>query len=142
MGKTGRCDGVFPDSDWFTPTRVVEWKLSANARLDWVASFLLVQKQPDATTARVRGGGPGISLDTVWWFVSTDEIETADAEVKRRMAIANNICGTDLSEQRLAENIQARRKVLSRLRGKKATDGTDLVRSPAMRPNMPSVRWG
>jgi hypothetical protein len=104
------------------------WEFPAGGS-DWAASFLLAQTPSDAITTRIRGGGPGISLDTVWWFVSTDEIETADAEVKGRMAIANNICGTDLSEQRVAENIRARRNVLSGFRAKKATDATDPVRS-------------
>ena len=135
-------NGALPGSDIFTPMTLVEWKLSASAPLDWAASFLLAQTPSNGTAAGVRGGGPGISLDIVWWFVPTDEIETVDAEVKRRVAVANSSCGTDMSEQRIAKDIRARRNVPFRLLHMKSTDASDAVRSLAGRGNLPSFRWG
>jgi hypothetical protein len=57
----------------------VEWKLSAKPKLEWAEIF----QRADLSE------GPGVLFDSVRWFVPAREIESADAEVRHRLNMAN-----------------------------------------------------
>lgn len=143
MGESNRSGRALPESDCFSPKTLVKWKLSAVPRMDWATRFLMAYTMFDEGAARVvRGGGPGLALDIVWWFASTDEIDNADAEVKRQVAITNHKCGIDLSEQRFAQGTRTRNRMQFWLRNQNEINASDEVPRPAGRRTLPSFRWG
>jgi len=72
----------------------VEWKLSAKPELEWAEMFQIADvSDRKGSIEWVQGGGPDVMGAVVRWFVPGGEIESADAEVKRRMSIANERFG-------------------------------------------------
>jgi len=68
----------------------VEWKLSAKPELEWAEIFQMADlSEREGTLEWVQGGGPEVILDAVRWFVPANEIESADAEVRHRVSMAN-----------------------------------------------------
>jgi hypothetical protein len=68
----------------------VEWKLSATPEIVWAEIFqMAVLSDRDGPMDWMMGGGPGVMGSVVRWFVPIEEIENADAEVKHRLAVAN-----------------------------------------------------
>jgi len=111
--------------------------------MEWATTFMMAEKAVDGGATRVvPGGGPGISDDTVWWFACADEIENVDAEVKSRLTIANHRCGTDLTEQRVAQDVTMRNWLHFRLRFHNAANAADEAHRHAGRRTLRSFRWG
>lgn len=68
----------------------IEWRLSARPGLEWAAIFQMADEaRRSGTLEWVRGGSPDVLADAVRWFVPGDEVDDADAEVRRRLAVAN-----------------------------------------------------
>ena len=77
----------------------VEWKLSARPELEWAEIFQMADlSEREGTLEWVQGGGPEVMFDVVRWFVPASEIESADAEVRHRLSMANGRFGTNRSE--------------------------------------------
>ena len=74
----------------------LEWKLSAKPELEWAEIFQMAElanrEGPDDWT---MGGGPDVMDSVVRWFVPVEEIDHADAEVRRRLSVANQRFGMD-----------------------------------------------
>jgi len=68
----------------------VEWALSARPDLGWAEDFQLAERAdrhgPDEWS---DGGGPDVFGAAVRWFVPLAELDAADDEVRRRLAVAN-----------------------------------------------------
>ena len=73
----------------------VQWTLSAAPGLEWteVFQFAEVGVREGAVDWR-DGGGPDVVRDTVRWFVPSADLDDADAEVARRLSVANERCRT------------------------------------------------
>jgi hypothetical protein len=72
----------------------VEWKLSAKPALEWAEIFQMADlSEREGTLEWVQGGGPEVLRDAVRWFVPANEIESADAEVRHRLSVANGRFG-------------------------------------------------
>ncbi len=68
----------------------VEWKLSAEPELEWAEMFQMADVSDRRGSIEwVQGGGPDVMGAVVRWFIPGAEIDSADAEVGRRMAMAN-----------------------------------------------------
>jgi hypothetical protein len=68
----------------------VEWRLSAQPETEWAEIFqMAVMSDREGPVDWMMGGGPGVMGSVVRWFVPIEEIENADAEVKHRLAVAN-----------------------------------------------------
>lgn len=68
----------------------VEWTLSAEPELEWAEMFQMADvSDRKGSIEWVQGGGPDVIGSVVRWFVPGAEIESADAEVRRRMSMAN-----------------------------------------------------
>ncbi|MGP8060057.1 MAG: hypothetical protein ACLP9C_10515 [Acidimicrobiales bacterium] len=73
----------------------VEWKLSAEPELEWAEMFQMADvSDRKGSIEWVQGGGPDVIGSVVRWFVPGAEIESADAEVRRRISMANERFGT------------------------------------------------
>ena len=71
----------------------VEWALSAVPGLEWTEVFQFTEVSERAGPVDWRhGGGPDVVRDTVRWFVPADELDDAEAEVSRRLEVANRRC--------------------------------------------------
>jgi hypothetical protein len=74
----------------------LEWKLSAKPELEWAEIFQMAElanrEGPDDWT---MGGGPDVMDSVVRWFVPVEEIDHADAKVRRRLSVANQRFGMD-----------------------------------------------
>ncbi len=71
----------------------VEWQLDAPPDLEWAETFeMTAVADRQGTLEWVRGGGPDVIGNVVRWFVPTSHIEDADAEVRYRVAVANERC--------------------------------------------------
>ena len=73
----------------------VEWRLDATPGLEWIEVFQLAEVDGrHGSVEWTAGGGPDVVGDAVRWFVATDDLDEADAEVARRVAVANARCAT------------------------------------------------
>jgi hypothetical protein len=73
----------------------VEWTLSALPGLEWVEVFQFAEVgERDGPVDWRDGGGPDVVGDAVRWFVPTGELDDADAEVARRLEVANRRCAS------------------------------------------------
>jgi hypothetical protein len=71
----------------------VEWSLSAAPGLEWVEVFQFAEVGGRQGSVDWReGGGPDVVRDMVRWFVPAGELADADAEVARRVGVANRRC--------------------------------------------------
>ncbi len=71
----------------------VEWTLSAVPGLEWTEVFQFTEVgRRDGPVDWREGGGPDVVRDTVRWFVPSAELDDADAEVSRRLEVANQRC--------------------------------------------------
>ena len=71
----------------------VEWRLDGTPGLEWVEVFQLAEV--DGRHGPVEwtdGGGPDVVGDAVRWFVPVADLDEADAEVARRLTVANERC--------------------------------------------------
>ncbi len=71
----------------------VEWALSAEPGAEWMEVFEFASV--DARRGPVDwvdGGGPDVVGRSVRWFVPSASIDDADAEVARRLDVANRRC--------------------------------------------------
>lgn len=67
-----------------------EWRLSAIPDLEWVEIFqLAVPSSRQGSNEWVNGGSPDVIGAAIRWFVPSDRIEDADAEVRHRLEVAN-----------------------------------------------------
>jgi hypothetical protein len=74
----------------------VEWKLSAKPELEWAEIFQMAElSDREGPVDWIMGGGPDVMVSVVRWFVPVEEIENADAEVRRRLSVANQRFGMD-----------------------------------------------
>ncbi len=73
----------------------VEWALTAAPGLEWteVFQFTSVGERGGPVDWR-EGGGPDVVGDVVRWFVPSALVDEADAEVDRRLDVANARCAT------------------------------------------------
>ena len=72
----------------------VEWGLSAVPGLEWTEVFEFAEVGERGGPVDWReGGGPDVVGAAVRWFVPTGELAGADAEVARRLEVANQRCG-------------------------------------------------
>jgi len=73
----------------------VEWALDAAPGLEWTEVFQFTEVGARRGPVDWRdGGGPDVVRDTIRWFVPAGELDDADAEVARRLAVANQRCST------------------------------------------------
>lgn len=73
----------------------VEWQLSATPELEWAEIFQLAGPSDRKGSIQwVKGSGPDVIGAVVRWFVPDGEIEEADAEVRHRLAVANQRFGS------------------------------------------------
>jgi hypothetical protein len=71
----------------------VEWALSVPPGLEWTEVFQFTSFDgADDPADWHADGGPDVVGDVVRWFVPTAVIDDADAEVTRRVGIANLRC--------------------------------------------------
>ncbi len=69
----------------------IEWKLSGAPELEWAEVFQMADvAERQGTLEWVVGGGPDVLADAVRWFVPTEHVEDADAEVRYRLRVAND----------------------------------------------------
>jgi hypothetical protein len=72
----------------------IEWLLSAKPELEWAEIFqLAAPSERHGSLDWVEGSGPDVIGAVVRWFVASEEIENADAEVQHRLAVANERSG-------------------------------------------------
>ena len=72
----------------------IEWQLNAKPELEWAEIFqLAAQSDRHGSLEWVEGGGPDVIGTVVRWFVPSEEIENADAEVRHRLSVANERFG-------------------------------------------------
>jgi hypothetical protein len=68
----------------------VEWRLSAKPQLEWAEIFQVADlSDREGSIDWVMGGGPDVMDTAVRWFVPAPELDSADAEVKHRLSVAN-----------------------------------------------------
>ena len=73
----------------------IEWQLSARPELEWAEIFQMADlSDRHGSLEWVEGGGPDVIGTVVRWFVPSEEIENADAEVQRRLSVANQRFGS------------------------------------------------
>jgi len=73
----------------------VEWQLSTTPELEWAEIFQLAHPSDRKGSIQwVKGSGPDVIGAVVRWFVPDGEIEEADAEVRHRLAVANQRFGS------------------------------------------------
>ena len=71
----------------------VEWALSGVPGLEWAEVFELASVGPREGPVDWRdGGGPDVEGGVVRWFVPTQSLPDADAEVADRLDMANRRC--------------------------------------------------
>jgi len=71
----------------------VAWTLSSVPGLEWTEVFQFAEVgERDGPVDWREGGGPDVVHDVVRWFVPAEELEAADAEVARRLDVANQRC--------------------------------------------------
>lgn len=74
----------------------VEWQLNAKPELEWAEIFqLAVPSDRHGSTEWERGGGPDVIGAVIRWFVPSENIENAEAEVQHRLNVANQRLGLD-----------------------------------------------
>lgn len=72
----------------------VEWRLSARPELEWSEIFQMASlSQRSGPVDWAMGAGPDVMDSVVRWFVPLDELDSADAEVRHRLSIANERFG-------------------------------------------------
>ena len=73
----------------------VGWTLDRAPGLEWteVFQFTEVGERPGPVDWR-DGAGPDVVRDTIRWFVPAGEFDAAEAEVARRLEVANRRCGS------------------------------------------------
>ena len=72
----------------------IEWQLSTKPELEWAEIFqLAAPSERHGSPEWVRGGGPDVIGAVIRWFVPSEEIENADAEVQDRLSVANERFG-------------------------------------------------
>lgn len=68
-----------------------EWWLDARPDLEWVEIFqLAVPPARRGPLEWVDGGNPDVIGAAIRWFVPSEQIEAADAEVRHRLTVAND----------------------------------------------------
>jgi hypothetical protein len=73
----------------------VEWELNAQPELEWAEIFQLAVPSPrQGRIEWVEGGGPDVIGTAIRWFVPSEEIENAEAEVQHRLSVANERSGS------------------------------------------------
>ena len=73
----------------------VEWQLSATPELEWAEIFqLAVPSDRQGSSEWVEGGSPDVIGAVIRWFVPSEEIEEAEAEVQHRLNVANERTGS------------------------------------------------
>ena len=73
----------------------VEWQLSATPDLEWAEVFqLAVPSDRQGSSEWVRGGSPDVIGAAIRWFVPSEEVEDAEAEVQHRLNVANERTGS------------------------------------------------
>ena len=71
----------------------VAWTLSTAPGLEWTEVFQFAEVgERDGPVDWREGGGPDVVHDVVRWFVPAAELDDADAEVARRLEVANRRC--------------------------------------------------
>ncbi len=75
----------------------IEWRLSTKPELEWAEIFQLAEP-PDrhGSIEWIKGGGPDVIGAVIRWFVPSEEIENADAEVRHRLLVANQRIGSEI----------------------------------------------
>jgi len=74
----------------------VEWRLSAKPDLEWAEVFqMTTPPERKGAVDWVMGGGPDVMDSVVRWLIPEAELGNADAEVKYRLAVANERLGLD-----------------------------------------------
>jgi hypothetical protein len=75
----------------------VEWELDGAPDLEWTEVFQFADvDERRGPVDWTDGGGPDVVGGTVRWFVPSSSLDDADAEVDRRLEVANRrCCGTD-----------------------------------------------
>lgn len=72
----------------------VEWRLSARPELEWAEIFQFAEvSEREGPVDWVMGAGPDVMDSVVRWFAPADMIESADAEVRHRLSVANERFG-------------------------------------------------
>jgi|ERR1039458_9885666 hypothetical protein len=75
----------------------IEWRLSAKPELEWAEIFQLAElSDRHGSIEWVKGGGPDVIGAVIRWFVPSGEIESADAEVRQRLLVANQRSGSEI----------------------------------------------
>src|ERR1039458_9199819 len=68
----------------------IEWQLDARPDLEWAEIFQMAAVADRRGTLEwVNGGDPDVIGTVIRWFVPTEHIEEADAEVRSRASVAN-----------------------------------------------------
>ena len=102
MAIAQRANGGSPDIRIVNRTTVkevgdrleMEWQLSAKPDLEWTEIFqLVVPSARHGSTEWVDGGSPDVIGAAIRWFVPSEEVENAEAEVRHRLNVANNRSG-------------------------------------------------
>jgi hypothetical protein len=71
----------------------VEWALDSEPGLEWTEVFQFAEVGGRVGPVDwVDGGGPDVVGSSVRWFVPSASLEDADAEVARRLEVANQRC--------------------------------------------------
>ena len=74
----------------------IEWQLSAKPELEWAEIFQMTDvSDRHGSPDWVKGGAPDVMGTVVRWFVPSEEIDDADAEVRRRLSVANQRLGLE-----------------------------------------------
>jgi hypothetical protein len=68
----------------------IEWQLDARPDLEWAEIFQMAAVADRRGTLEwVNGGDPDVIGTVIRWFVPTEHIDDADAEVHYRVSVAN-----------------------------------------------------
>ena len=79
----------------------VEWALDAEPDLEWIEVFQFADVDDRVGPVDwTGGGGPDVVGRTVRWFVPTDSLDNADAEVAHRLEVANRRCADSAGSER------------------------------------------
>jgi len=71
----------------------VEWQLDGTPDLEWTEVFQFAEvDERQGPVDWTQGGGPDVVGGAVRWFVPSSSLDDADAEVARRLGVANQRC--------------------------------------------------